>query len=568
MNKNVMKKRLTTLMAGLLIVASLSACSNNNETNSSSAGTSNQSEGSVKVEANIDPLGKFPEPIEVSIGRAVDTNYKFNGTDTSEDNAYTRWLKEEYNIIVRHEWEASISDYDQKVSLAISSNDLPDALRVNETQLKLMIKAGQLEDLTEVYNNHAAPRLKSIYESNPGLLENVTVDNKIYAFPETTLPSAPLTWIRKDWLDKLGLEAPKTLDDLEKVAKAFIDNKMGGENTVGIIGTGQGGSLYSTFLNSADHFMNFSSLFFANDAYPGIWVKDKDGKAVYGSTQPETKQTLAMMRDWYAKGILDKEVGLRKSAQEIAVSGEAGIFFGPWWTPYNLQDAIKNDPEANWRPYAAPLNASGVFNSNQATGSNFIVVKKGYEHPEAVVRMLNVHVSEKIASYEAATKGKEMTGQEIPLFIIAGAGDQLEYTVNTVRDYLVGKIELEDIDKVNYGFTHDLALHVKDIKKEPFDNYDIQHWDMLTDPGFFAHVYSHLNGGSTFVDADVNYVRSLATSKTRTMDSRWTNLKKMEDETFLKIILGVAPLEDFDTFVQSWKEQGGDTITKEVNELQ
>ncbi|KGE18207.1 extracellular solute-binding protein [Paenibacillus wynnii] len=564
MKKQGIKKGLTAIMVGLLITTSLSACSSNNTTNSSS----NNSEGSTNVAVNIDPLGKFPEPLEVSIGRSLDTNYKFNGTDTAEDNAYTRWLKEEYNIVVKHAWEASVTDYDQKVSLAISSNDLPDAMRVNETQLKQMIKADQLEDLTEVYKNVGAPRLKDIYESNPGLLENVTVDNKLYAFPETTLPSAPLTWIRKDWLDKLGLEAPKSLEDLEKIAKAFIDNKMGGKNTVGIVGTGQGGALYSTFLTSSDHYMNFSSLFFANGAYPGIWVKDKDGKAVYGSTLPETKQTLAMMREWYTKGILDKEVGLRKSGQEIAVSGEAGIFFGPWWTPYNLQDAIKNDPEANWRPYVAPLNAAGEFTSNQATGSNFIVVKKGYEHPEAVVKMLNVHVSEKIASYEGATKGKEMTGQEIPLFIIAGAGDQLDYTVNTLRDYLDGKIKLEDIDKVNYGFTNDLALHVKDIKIAPFDNYDIQHWDQVKDPGFFAHVYAHLNGGSTFVDADVKYLRSLATSKTKTMDARWTNLKKMEDETFLKIILGSSPLEDFDTFVQKWMEQGGDTITKEVNELQ
>ncbi|MGF7049571.1 putative aldouronate transport system substrate-binding protein [Paenibacillus sp. DS2015] len=568
MKKHVMKKGVTAIMAGLLIVASLSACSSNNTANSSNNSPSNNSKDSANVEVKIDPLGKFEEPIEVSVGRAIDTNYKFNGTDTAEDNAYTRWLKEEYNIVVKHTWEASLSDYDQKVSLAISSNDLPDAMRVNETQLKLMIKAGQLEDLTQVYNDYAAPRLKDIYESNPGLLENVTVDNRLYAFPETTLPSAPMTWIRKDWLDKLGLEAPKTLEDLENVAKAFVDNKLGGKNTVGIVGTGQGGALYSTFLTSADHFFNFSSLFFANDAYPGIWVKDKDGNAVYGSTQPETKQTLAMMRDWYEKGILDKEIGLRKSGQEVAISGESGIFFGPWWTPYNLQDAIKNDPEANWRPYAAPLNAAGEFNSNQATGSNFIVVKKGFKHSEAVVKMLNVHVSEKIASYNVATDGKEMTGQEIPLFIIAGAGDQLEYTVNTVRDYLDGKIKLEDIDKVNYGFTNDLALHVKDIKTEPFRDYDIQYWDQVKDPGFFAHIYSHLNGGSTFVDADINYVRSLATSKTKTMDSRWTNLKKLEDETFLKIILGATPIEEFDSFVQNWKEQGGDTITKEVNELQ
>ncbi|MCG7381333.1 hypothetical protein MH144_01660 [Paenibacillus sp. ACRRY] len=59
---------------------------------------------------------------------------------------------------------------------------------------------------------------------------------------------------------------------------------------------------------------------------------------------------------------------------------------------------------------------------------------------------------------------------------------------------------------------------------------------------------------------------SLLYSQTRTMESRWSNLKKLEDETFLKIIMGAAPLDTFDTFVSDWKKQGGDKITEEVKE--
>ncbi|MEK0315777.1 sugar ABC transporter substrate-binding protein [Cohnella sp. 56] len=568
------KKSLKTLAVGLTVAFSLSACAGNNAGNnkdnnasSTASSSASNSAGSTKqADPAVDPLGKFPEPIEVSLGRGVDPTYKYEGNDTAEDNVYTRWLKDSYNIVVKDEWEAAPADYGQKVSLAIASNDLPDAMLVNETQLRQMVKAGQLADLTEVYEKYGADRLKDIYKTNPGLLEGVTFDGKLYALPETTLPSAPLTWIRKDWLDKLKLDAPKTLQDLENVAKAFIDNKMGGDHTLGIVGTQQGGSLYSTFLSSSDHFMNFSSIFFANDAYPGIWVKDASGNAVYGSTTAETKETLALMRDWYAKGILDKEIGLRKSTKEALTSGQAGIFFGPWWSPYDLQDAIKSNPEANWRPYAAPLDKAGVFNSNQATGSNFIVVKKKYEHPEAVIKMLNLHVSEKAESYKTAV-GKEMTSQEIPLFLIMGHGDQLEYAVKTTQKVLTGEMKLEEVDKVNYGFTYELASHVKNIKKEPFDNYDIQYWDQKTDPDFFAHIYAHLNGGSTFVNANINYVKSLATAQTKTMQTKWTNLKKLEDETFLKIIMGVSPIDEFDTFVAKWKQQGGDEITAEVNEL-
>ncbi|MBB3108002.1 putative aldouronate transport system substrate-binding protein [Paenibacillus phyllosphaerae] len=557
-------KKAKTGLALLLVaaVAGLTACSSSeNGNNQESSASSNTG---ANAEAVIDPMAKFPEPVEVGIGRAIDPNYKFEGSDTAEDNAYTRWLKDTYNIVVKHTWEASIADYNQKVSISIGSNDLPDAMLVNESQVRQMVKAGQLADLTEVYGKYGNERLKQIYESNPGLLDNVTFDGKLYALPETTLPSAPLTWIRQDWLDKLRLQPPKTLEDLENIAKAFVDNKLGGDNTIGIIGTGQGGSLYSNFLASSDHFMNFSPLFFANDAYPGIWVNGEDGNAAYGSILPETKNALALMKGWYDKGILDKEIGLRKSSQEVISSGQAGIFFGPWWSPYNLTDSIKNDPNANWKPFVAPLDAEGKFNSNQATGSTFIVVKKQFKHPEAVIKMLNIHVSEKDPSYATAV-GKELTSQEIPLFLIMGHGDQLDYAVNTTQKVLKGEMTLEQVDKLNYGFTYELSSHVKDVKLEPYDNYDIQYWNK--DDDFFSHLYAHLNGGSAFINADINWVRSLATAQTQTMQTKWTNLKKLEDETFLKIIMGGASIDEFDTFVTKWKEQGGDQITKEVNEL-
>jgi putative aldouronate transport system substrate-binding protein len=568
-----MKKAIYSVLAMALVTASVSACSGNGGNNGNTGSASPTNDGgkatnAPAVEEVIDPFAKFEQVTEVSIGRAIDPNYKFDGSDTAEDNIYTRWLKDKYNIAVSHAWEAAQgNDYQQKVSLAISSNDLPDAMVVNETQLRQMVKANQLADLSEVYEKYASPELKSVYDSNPGLLDGVTFDGKLYALPETTLPSAPMTWIRKDWLDKLGLEAPKSLDDLGKIAKAFIDNKMGGENTVGIVGTQQGGSLSSNFLASTDHWYNFSPLFFGNDAYPGIWVKDKDGNAVYGSTTEETKKALSMMRDWYANGILDKEMGIRKSTAEVVASGQTGIFFGPWWSAYNIGDSIANDANANWRPYAAPLNEAGQFNSNQATGSSYIVVSKNAKHPEAVIKMMTLHKWGKDEEYKTLTAGKEMTSQEVPLFLILGAGDQLEYAVNALRDFLADKIKLEDIDNINYGWAHEMATHAKAVKLDPVDNYDIQYFDQKTDAGFFTHIYAHLNGGSTFVDADINWVRSIATAQTKTMESRWTNLKKLEDETFLKIIMGSADLSAFDEFVTKWTEQGGDKITEEVNAL-
>ena len=54
--------------------------------------------------------------------------------------------------------------------------------------------------------------------------------------------------------------------------------------------------------------------------------------------------------------------------------------------------------------------------------------------------------------------------------------------------------------------------------------------------------------------------------QTETMQAKWANLKKMEKETFAKIIMGKADISEFDTFVENWKNQGGDQILEEINE--
>lgn len=85
-----------------------------------------------------------------------------------------------------------------------------------------------------------------------------------------------------------------------------------------------------------------------------------------------------------------------------------------------------------------------------------------------------------------------------------------------------------------------------------------------------GRIYSLLVGSGAVADAEeagvVNKVYSLIYTQTPTMEKKWTNLKKKEDEIFMKIIIGEEPVDSFDTFVKEWKAEGGDEITAEVQE--
>ena len=51
-----------------------------------------------------------------------------------------------------------------------------------------------------------------------------------------------------------------------------------------------------------------------------------------------------------------------------------------------------------------------------------------------------------------------------------------------------------------------------------------------------------------------------------TMTSKWPTLTSLQEETFIKIIIGDLELDAFDEFVQQWHDLGGAEITDDVNE--
>jgi putative aldouronate transport system substrate-binding protein len=65
-------------------------------------------------------------------------------------------------------------------------------------------------------------------------------------------------------------------------------------------------------------------------------------------------------------------------------------------------------------------------------------------------------------------------------------------------------------------------------------------------------------------DSNVEFVTTAFFGTTPTMETKWSNLKKMETETLLQIIMGEKPVDAFDTFVTQWNAAGGQEILGEI----
>lgn len=82
----------------------------------------------------------------------------------------------------------------------------------------------------------------------------------------------------------------------------------------------------------------------------------------------------------------------------------------------------------------------------------------------------------------------------------------------------------------------------------------------------FPRLVAILVGDAPSVNEKYVPVYNAYNGQTETMETKWANLKKMEEETFSKIVMGKADISEFDTFVKNWKSQGGDQILKEIND--
>lgn len=166
-------------------------------------------------QAETMPLGKYPELVTYTLGQMKGANNSnLPDGQTYEDNAYTRYLKKTLNIQNKNVFMESEERYDEALNILVKDRNLPDIFLVSDREtLEELVENDLIEDLTEVYKSCASDKIKEMYESyGEELLASGTFDGKLYALPETAIDDGPqLLWLRRDWMEQLGLKEPKTL---------------------------------------------------------------------------------------------------------------------------------------------------------------------------------------------------------------------------------------------------------------------------------------------------------------------------------------------------------------------
>jgi putative aldouronate transport system substrate-binding protein len=529
-----MKKTVSMLLALMMAAALLAAPS--------------MAEGTDRAWIKYDPT------IEMHFGGWEDVNgsepvalEKAFG-ETYENNRWIKYFLDEVGVKVVYDLMDPV-DYNQSLLLAMATGDLPDYFKINNYgNLRSMVEAGLITEMGSLYDQYASPLLRSIVESEgqmvfvPG-----TFDGKMYGLP-AKMPSTNSyvhLFIRQDWLDKLGLERPTTMDDVYDVAKAFktLDPDGNGVNdTIGL-------AMDNNFLNQA------AGVFWAYGAYPnGAQWLERDGKLTYATVQPEMKDGLAWFKMMYDEDLIDPEFGsfnYGKGYEEPVMNGKCGMMFGKHWNAYVLGQQMGQDPESKWVSIPLPVGTvDEILIPANVAMDYYTVATVNAPNPEGIIQLANAYVD-------------KLFGENADFSHFFADGDVAGIWARVPFFVLDPMVDLQ-------GY--------RDIQKA----YDTNTLDQLEGPGLgFYNFYLGGSyyywlmfgaGDSCFRFVDQTYPDKLLWNNyvgapTPTMIERWSNMDELLVTSYTKMVQGQQSLNDFDSVINQWYAMGGNEVTAEINEL-
>lgn len=550
----------------LALTVSLAACGSTGTTTQTSepAAESVEEEAAASEEtggtetAEVDPYGPVSEPVTLHIGRSEDTSVSYLDGQDSSNNYLVNYISEQLGIEFVYDFSVASDTYETKVSMAITSGEMPDVMTVNESQLRQLVAAGAVEDMTDAYNTYASDNLKAAYDTTNGIsFGNVTFDGKIMAMPNIS-PGAdgiPMLFVRGDWMEELGLEAPETLDDIVNIVNVFREEKGA---TNGLVVSS---NIVSDGGNNA---YGIDALFAMYDSYPKHFVTDADGNIVYGSNTEETRTALQEIRKLVESGVIDSSFVVRDSTtcEEIVTSGQAGIFFGAWWNlNWPLNNMLADDPSIYWNCYLAPLTEDGVYNTSMISpSSSYLVVKAGSSEAikEAVIKTMNYQfdIDQDQGVSQKSDPSDPYSWTMMPFSLLLSRYDDKEAKALAALAVINGEADESSLSGEALQWYESYVAAEEDVAAANAAN-NVAGWAYVRAAGLLGEEEDNMN--QVF---DASY------SQTESMDSKWATLEKLEDETFLKILNGEAGIEAFDEYVEQWNSLGGTDILAELEALE
>lgn len=558
-----MKKRKVALCLLMSSVMLLGGCGNQGGDTSGQGSDSSSSSASTSSDSNAGSGDSTDGSVlTIQIAKQLDENTgRYGSGEDINNNPMVNLAVEKLGIKMETTLlGGDAGNYDTKLRLALTgSEDLPDIFPVYGTQMIAdMIESGRAKDITNDIEQYMPERLKEIYQQFPENYYPVTKDGKIYGIACCpALTEGQVMIIRQDWLDNLGLKAPTNMDEFEAVIKAFTEEDPDGNGQKDTYGfTYSGSGIYNT-----GWVADPVSLFSANSGkfIPGAWREDESGNLVYGSIHEGNRKTLERMAQWHANGWIFQEAAATGAwdAMNQFTEGKAGIFIGRPWAIDSVRDVTTVAPDAviTAYPNIRQDNGDPTYQTAQVN-DGWLMFNADFEHMDKFFEYYNWLYDEAFGTGDFQY------------------GYLQDYDYDIVNDEVVFDSTLFDPPVIDPFMPGKSTV----LKNSP--GLDVMQAYMNVQNGGEPQSGAEIKAAADFKavpDKDAGYALAgehrdellpnmFNAEPTATMKRSWEQLQTMEMQVYTNIIYGNEPIEAFDKFVEDWKAQGGEQITKEVNE--
>lgn len=443
-------------------------------------------------------------------------------------------------------------------NLMIASGDYPDL--INDRGYKggglKAIQDGVYLKLND-YIDQYAPNYKAVMALKPDIAKQAKEDDStIWSFKCIQADDEP-SWagpaIRKDYLDELGLQMPKTVDDWYNVLKAFKEKK----------------NIETPMLLPLNNL-------YASEAFASIYDSttcqflNKNGTVVYGPIEPGFKDYLTLMNKWYSEGLIDKDFATRddKSKDAQLTSGKAGasatIFYGSFG-PYSVAGKA-TDPKYNLVPTDYPVLNAGdnpaevlhIGNKNWNSKGCDLVISTNCKNIEAAVKWIDYRYSDEgFMLFNYGIEGQSYKwvdgaaeAKDGPGFFPQSMTEKLKTKHPEFTELLTKNPDGVDfwtaIDKYKTlyvaGLRNPLSYQTSPEILEAMAKWSIPGKDYILPPLSSTDEESKIIG-------DIS-----------------NQISTYREEMVYKFIMGVEPISNFDKYVSEIKKLGIDKVTKVIQD--
>jgi len=409
--------------------------------------------------------------------------------------------------------------------------DLPDIVfgRANSiSNPARLLESGVTVDLLPLIEEHA-PNLQRIMRDYPTIaVERIDDDGRMFSLPyniATDDENLPAIMLREDWVDKLGMSMPETVEEFTAVLRAF---KNGDPNGNGVADEVPLTMRYSGFLDYLKPGFGIHI-----ESWRDVASPDPQGEFVLQFARPEYREWVAWTRTLYEEELIDRMAFNPGDQNERIIQllrSETSVLGGvAWWSNsvaggFSRTYLQKVDPDATLTVVPPPrsrfVSEVQVRRGNAVTGHT--IITRDSSNPEAAIRFIDFCFSPE--------------GSEIGNWGILGDS----YDIVNGDKVFTNRVKAEEIDP-NWYLP---------------EAYGLRHWLIVSEWEPWGRLLGWTE--SDFRNNDV--MKSLATlpavpglvfteSERLLREEIMGDLLTFVSENEMKFITGVRPMSEWDSFV-------------------